>query len=59
LAIIRKFPNDHQLRRRLTGGRSARAAKAYQPIRNRMGLLADSEMESRKGMSFVRMGRTL
>jgi hypothetical protein len=59
LDIIRKFPKIHQLSKRERGGKRWGEEKANQPIRKRMGLLADSEMESRKGTSFVRNGLIL
>jgi len=59
LDIIRKFPKIHQLINRDRGGKRWGEEKTNQPIRNRIGLFADSDMESRNGISFVRIGLML
>ena len=56
---MRKFPKAHQHSSSARGGVTAAGAKANHPMKKRMGLLADSEMESRNGMSLVRIGLML
>jgi len=51
LETIKKFLKNHQLSSKEAGGKGCGGENANQPMKKRMGLLADSEMESKKGMN--------